>query len=215
MSSIVSFIGEPERETTLLAARIVSLLTGKGYSVAVARSTGSTTPGNTGPRQAEVPFVTLITPDQMTLQLSGNDQNLTLLSHRFLRGADIVIAEGFENDPHIPKINVSVSEEDPVDNHFKRVIAVVTNEHDSGDTHFHRDDNMEIADFIEKRFLLSPRSEQTVLIVNNKKIALNGFIQSILANTVAGFTDTLKKTGDKKDIELYITRFEQTEVISP
>ncbi len=211
MPPLVSFIGNSEKDTTTLVSRIILSLKEQGYSVA--RATG-TTEARSESAQVEEAFVTLVTPDKVRLQITGNNQDLTLLSLRFLRSADIVIAEGFENDPHIPKIHVSADGLDPVNKHFKRIIALVTDQHSTDNTHFHYDDSRKLVRFIEKRFLRSPRPEQTVLIVNNKKIPLNCFIQDILANTVAGFTDTLKKAADKKDIELYINRSGNTASIS-
>ena len=144
--------------------------------------------------------------NQTKRRIKEGTQKLTPIVHRFFRDVDIVIGQGFEHDHRIAKIEVSRDGRDLVDNRTKRVIATVSDQQVSGNFAFHSDDTQHIADFIENRFLSKESREQTVLFVNNRKVALNGFIQKILAKTVIGFIGTLKKIEGSENIELYIRR---------
>jgi molybdopterin-guanine dinucleotide biosynthesis protein B len=211
MPPIISFIGRQPSDTTTVASQVVSHLNESGYSTAVIKSTGdnkiiSDQPGTDTAtyQQAGAHAVTLLAQDQMIIQIKKGGHELTPLAYRFFADADIVIAEGFEDDHHIAKIEVSRDGRDLLCNQAKRVIAVVSDHQVACDSVFRRGDSQDLADFIENRFLLKSKPEQTVLFVNGKKVVLNGFIQKILAGTVEGLVDTLKTKEDARNIELCV-----------
>ena len=211
MPPIISFIGRQPSDTTTVASQVVSHLNESGYSIAVIKSTGdnkiiSDQPGTDTVtyQQAGSQAVTLLDQDQMIIRIKKGGQELTPLAYRFFSDVDIVIAEGFEDDHHIAKIEVSRDGRDLLRNQVKRVIGVVSDRQVAGDSVFRRGDSKNIADFIENRFLLKPKPEQTVLFINGKKVVLNGFIQKILAGAVEGLVDTLKTKEAAKNIELCV-----------
>jgi len=211
MPPIISFIGRNPSDTTIVASQVVSHLNESGYSLAVIKSTGNNTTISDQPgadtviyQQAGSHAVILLDQEQMIIRIKKGGQALTPLAYRFFSDVDIVIAEGFEDDHHIAKIEVSRDGRDLLRNQVKRVIGVVSDRQVTGDSVFRCDDSKKVADFIENRLLLKPKPEHTVLFINGKKIALNGFIQKILAGAVVGLVDTLKTKEDAKNIELCV-----------
>jgi molybdopterin-guanine dinucleotide biosynthesis protein B len=211
MPPIISFIGRKPSDTTIVASQVVSHLTKSGYSLAVIKSTGDNTIISDQPGTDTVTYqkagshaVILLDREQMIIRIKKGGQALTPLAYRFFSDVDIVIAEGFEDDHHIAKIEVSRDGRDLLRNQVKRVIGVVSDRQVTGNSVFRCDDSRKIAGFIENRLLLKPKPEQTVLFINGKKIALNGFIQKILAGAVVGLVDTLKTKEDANNIELCV-----------
>ena len=84
--------------------------------------------------------------------------------------------------------------------------AVYYKEHWGLDQSFEAQVSRELADFIEKRFLSSPRkqTEQTALLINGVRIPLKDWVQEALAGTVSGFVNSLKLNEKVQEIELRI-----------
>ncbi|NOQ46316.1 MAG: molybdopterin-guanine dinucleotide biosynthesis protein B [Desulfobulbaceae bacterium] len=213
MPPIISFIGWHNSGKTTLASQVVSHLKSRDYSVAVIKSTKETNiifdrPGTDTHTYSEAgaDTVTLIAPDQMVMMTKNPDINLTSLAHRYFADMDIVVAEGFKQERHIAKIEVSRGDTELLRDQVTGVIAVATDRQISGDYIFRLDESFEIADFIEKRFLneADRTTERTTLLVNGSKVPLKDFIQESLAGTVAGFVHSLKATHDMREIELRI-----------
>jgi len=195
----------------MVASQVVSHLSERGYSIAVIKSVGDNTIIS---NQSETDIVTcqqtgsravsLLGQNQMIIRVKKGGLELTPLAYRFFSDVDIVIAEGFEDDSRIAKIEVSRAGRDLLRNQVKRVIGVVSDHQVAGDSVFRLGNTKKVACFIENRLLLKPKPEQTVLFINGKKIALNGFIQRFLAGAVLGLVATLKTKEDAKNIELCV-----------
>jgi molybdopterin-guanine dinucleotide biosynthesis protein B len=212
MAAIISFIGYHNSGKTTLVTRVVKHLKAKGLRVGVIKS--SSTQGiefdTVGTdtfkhRQAGADEVMLVTPDQMVLQTRPKNLSLAVLVHRYFCDADIVIGEGFKEARQIAKIEVISSPEQNLRGQVPGVIAVATDLDISADYVFRLNEAVEIADFIEKRFVQKRRHpEKTALLVNGKKIVLKSFIQDSLAGVVSGYVKALKLAGDIDEIELRI-----------
>ena len=212
MAAIISFIGYHNSGKTTLVTRVVKHLKAKGLRVGVIKS--SSTQGiefdTVGTdtfkhRQAGADEVMLVTPDQMVLQTRPKNLSLAVLVHRYFCDADIVIGEGFKEARQIAKIEVISSPEQNLRGQVPGVIAVATDLDISADYVFRLNEAVEIADFIEKRFVQKLRHpEKTALLVNGKKIVLKSFIQDSLAGVVSGYVKALKLAGDIDEIELRI-----------
>jgi molybdopterin-guanine dinucleotide biosynthesis protein B len=213
MTALVSFIGWHDSGKTTLAANVVSHLKRMGYRVAVIKSSSQedivfdTKDTDTYKhRQAGADSVMLVAPDQMVLQTGQKESSLVTLAHRYFPDVDIVIAEGFKHARHIPKIEVIRDPEQILRQQVTGVIAVATDLDISADYVFRLDEPLEIATFIEKRFLQKAGRgiEKTALLVNGRKVPLKGFIQESLAGVVTGYVRTLRLQDDIREIELRI-----------
>ncbi len=213
MSSVVTFIGWHDSGKTTLVKQVVAELKKMGYRVAVIKSSNDTgiqfdTPGTDTSmhKEAGADSVMLVAPDQMVLQTKNTGLSLRTLAHRYFPDVDIVIGEGFKTAKKIPKIEVFRNRDQQLRNEVQGVIAVATNlEGVDANYVFGLDEAVEIALFIEKRFLTRKNgTEKTILLVNGNKIPIKDYIQDALAGTVHGFVKTLKLDKDIKEIELRI-----------
>lgn len=214
MSAIVTFIGWHDSGKTTLISEVVAELKEMGYRVAVIKSSSSNgvmfdSQGTDTQRYKEVgaDSVLFVAPDQMVLQTGSTELSLRTLAHRYFPDVDIVIGEGFKTARKIAKIEVSRNPEQMLRNEVHGVIAVATNIEDIvGDYIFRLDESREIAQFIEKRFLVgkSVRFEQTALLINGNKVPIKDFVQEALAGTVHGFVASLKFVDDIEELELRI-----------
>jgi molybdopterin-guanine dinucleotide biosynthesis protein B len=213
MVPIVSFIGWHDSGKTTLVSKVVAHLKEKGLRVAVVKSTKHTgiefdqTGTDTDTyRKAGADAVTLVAPDQMILFSANPDMNLVALAYRLFHDYDIVIGEGFKHERKISKIEVTSGDAELLRDQVTGVIATVTDRKLTVKNIFRPDESREIADFITKKYIEDPRGrkERTRLVVNGKKIPMKGFVQDALAGTVHGFVQTLKQTGDIREIDLKI-----------
>jgi len=214
MSSIVTFIGWHDSGKTALTSEVVTHLKNMGYRVAVIKSSVEAgamfdSPGTDTARYkaAGADSVMFVGPDQMVLQTANRGLSLRTLAHRYFPDADIVIGEGFKSARKIPKIEVCRNPEQTLRNEVHGVIAVVTDLQDiAGDYIFRMGESLEVAQYIEKRFLSGKERgiERTALLVNGNKIPLKDFVQDSLAGTVHGFVNSLKLVDEITEIELRI-----------
>lgn len=213
MLSVVTFIGWHDSGKTTLVKQVVAELKRMGYRVAVIKSSNDIgiqfdTPGTDTSmhKEAGADSVMLVAPDQVVLQTKNTGLSLRTLAHRYFPDVDIVIGEGFKTAKKIPKIEVFRNRDQQLRDEVQGVIAVATNlEGIDANYVFGLDQAVEIALFIEKRFLTGRNGrEKTVLLVNGNKIPIKDYIQEALAGTVHGFVKTLKLDKDITDIELRI-----------
>lgn len=213
MIPIVSFIGWQDSGKTTIAQQVVAILKKKGYRVWVFKSTHHTSINfdkeNSDTRtycRACADTVSLLAPDQMVTIGHRPEMKLTNIVQRFVHDADIVIGEGFKNERHISKIEVTRAENDYLKDQVNGVIALVADQDVDFDQVFRFDQASDIADFIEQKFLKdsTPQEAEAVLFVNGKKVPMKGFVQDALAGTVQGFISSLKKTDAPETIELRI-----------
>ena len=215
MIPIISFIGWQNSGKTTLIQKIITHLKAQDFRVGVIKAThheniafdrpGSDTDTYS---KAGADSVTLMAPDQMITMTGRPDMKLTDIVNRYFYDFDIVIGEGFKDERHIAKIEVNRNNSEFLRDQVNGVVALVTDQHVSGENIFTADQDIELADFIIKTFLHGREQTQTVLYVNGKKVPLKGFVQDALAETVGGFVRTLKKTANVSDIDLKI-RFKE------
>ena len=214
MPPIITFIGWHDCGKTTLASQVVRHLKERGYSVAVIKSTKETGlildqegTDTYSYRLAGADAVTLIAPDQMVMTTTNPTRILTTLAHRYFSDVDLVVGEGFKEERQVAKIEVSRGDTELLRDQVTGVIAIATDRNISGNFIFRLDESNKVADFIEKRFLNKngQKKDQTVLLVNGKKVVMKDFVQKALAGTVKGFVKTLRVNGsDIQEIELRI-----------
>ena len=213
MIPIVSFIGWQNSGKTSVAQQVVTHLKERGYRVWVIKSTHHTSINfdreDSDTRtycKACADTVSLLAPDQMITIDHRPDMKLAHIVDRFVHDADIVIGEGFKNERHIAKIEVTSGDSDFLKDQVNGVVALVTDREVEFEKVFLPDQSIDIADFIENRYLLTSERHETeaVLFVNGHKVPMKGFVQDALAGTIKGFVSSLKKTEDAEDIEVRI-----------
>ena len=214
MPPIITFIGWHDCGKTTLASQVVRHLKERGYTVAVIKSTKETGlildqegTDTYSYRLAGADAVTLIAPDQMVMTTTNPTRVLTTLAHRYFSDVDLIVGEGFKDERQVAKIEVSRGDTELLRDQVTGVIAIATDRNISGNFIFGLDESSKIADFIEKRFLNKngQKKDQTVLLINGKKVVMKDFVQKALAGTVKGFVNTLRiNGGDTRDIELRI-----------
>ncbi len=214
MPQVITFIGWHDSGKTTLVGKVIRQLRSKGYRVAVIKSSSDATvrfdtPGTDTEKhkQAGADSVMFVGPDQMVLQTGNDGLSLQTLAHRYFPDVDIVIGEGFKKAHKTAKIEVLRNPAQQLRNEVHGVIAVATDLADIvGDSVFRLDDDLEIAEFIEKRFQLGqPKGvEKAALLVNGNKVYLKNFIQDALAGTVHGFVSSLDITEGIDEIEIRI-----------
>ena len=214
MPPIITFIGWHDCGKTTLASQVVRHLKERGYSVAVIKSTKETGlildqegTDTYSYRLAGADAVTLIAPDQMVMTTTNPTRVLTTLAHRYFSDVDLVVGEGFKEERQVAKIEVSRGDTELLRDQVTGVIAIATDRNISGNFIFRLDESNKVADFIEKRFLNKngQKKDQTVLLVNGKKVVMKDFVQKALAGMVKGFVNTLRINGsDIQEIELRI-----------
>ena len=118
----------------------------------------------------------------------------------------MLILTPFKHARQVAKIEVIINPEQMLRKEVPGVIAVATDLNISADYVFRLNEGAEIADFIEKRFLLNEKRQPdtTSLLVDGKKIVLKDFIQNSLAGVVSGYIKSLKMTEEIGEIELRI-----------
>ncbi len=213
MPPVVTFVGWHDSGKTSVAVEVVNYLKKQGFRVGVIKSSSEAQAQFDSPatdtgkhKQAGADTVMFVGPDQMVLQTEKTDLSLITLVHRYFSNVDIVIGEGFKYAKQVPKIEVLRDREKSLKGKIPGVIAVVTDCDMSGDYVFRTKEKKEVGMFIEKRFLseFKKRKEKTALLVNGKKVPVNGFIQNALAGSISGLVSSLKLKQEIDSIEIRI-----------
>lgn len=214
MIPVVSFIGWKNSGKTTLAQQVVASLKEKGYRVGVVKSTHHTAVDfdreNSDTRQycnASADVVALLAPDQMVSFTSRPDMKLIDLVNRYFHDVDIVVGEGFKNERHIAKIEVTGGEGELLRDQVTGVVALVTERtFPDGTRTFRPDQIQEISGWIIEQFVEqeSDHDIDAVLFVNGKKVPMKGFVRDALAKTVVGFVSSLKRTTNPESMEIRI-----------
>jgi len=125
------------------------------------------------------------------------------LAERFIRGADIIVAEGFKQGKH-PKVEVyRRTAEEPLAAELENLIAVVTDEHLSVKVPcISLHDIPILADIIEEHVMYPQRETCTRLWVDGKLVALKPFPKSVIAKTVEGMVSSLRGCASPEEIEI-------------
>jgi len=209
----VTFIGWHNSGKTTLVCQVVKRLKERGWKVAVIKSSshegiafdaeGSDTARL---KEAGAVAVALAAPDQLVIFQENRQMPLPALAHRFFPDADLVIGEGFKKASGVDKIEVAPSGSAPeLFRQAPQVVAVVTSQEAPGVMVFRPDEVDELAQFLEKRYILKDRDKPAAsLLVNGRSIPLKFFVQQAIAGAVSGLVDSLKGTKGAETIEILV-----------
>ena len=226
MPPVISFIGWHNSGKTTLTSQVVAQLKGRGYTVAVIKSTKEIGIETDQPqtdtaiyRSAGADSVALVAPDQLVIFSKPPEIDLLALAHRYFIDMDIVIAEGFKHAAHVPKIEVRRGTDGPLlRDEVDGVVAIATDQPLAGSPCFRLDQIREIADFIEARLLTGKKlpAAQMSLTINGDCIPLPEPIRSQLAATVGVLLAPLQSSlhGDPGSMQLTIQYSQPIDEIS-
>ena len=213
MPDCITFIGWHNSGKTTLLVEIVGILKERGWNVCVVKSSSHSgvsfdTPEKDSSRfkAAGADEVAFIAPDQVVVMKRNDNIPFRVLAHRFFPDADIVLGEGFKNANGVDKIEVARQGEEPtLYREVSGVMAVVTDADVPGTRVFRRNETMEIAEFIEKRYILQDLDRPSAhLLVNGRHIPLKFFVQQAIAGAVSGLVEALKGTQGAETIEILV-----------
>jgi len=117
---------------------------------------------------------------------------------------DLVLIESYKKD-RVPKIEVHRKElGDDFICPTKSLSAIITDVQLKIDKpQFPINDTSAIADFIERNFVLKPKSD-TSLFVNGKQIPIKLFVKDFMAKALLAMVSTLKGVGEIKNLDISI-----------
>ena len=212
---VICVVGNSGAGKTTLIERLLRELSGRNYRVAAVkhcpRGFDLDVAGKDSWRftQAGASGVFLTSPGRVGLIEDIEPvPGLKGIAERYFPSFDIVLGEGFSEEKEVAKIvilrkGISHYIQSPQDD----VLAVVSDFEIKADKPvFKPDDVSGIADFIEQLLVGESGAESSVtLIINEKPVPLNAFVQSVIKKVIMGIVDTLKREDEKlKQIDIII-----------
>lgn len=214
MVPILSVVGRSNSGKTMLLEKLIRELTGRG------RRVGTIKHHFRGPVEVDVPgkdswrhrragarTVALSSPD--TLFVVGDiagEWPLGAVAHLALFDVDLILTEGFKSGP-MPKIEVNRATQGmpllcgPEDH----LVAVVTDRDlPLSVPRFGLEDVGPLADFIEREFLRGFGPSRVDLLVDGRRVALDGQIQEVLSRVVRSLVPDGQDLAGGPPIELRI-----------
>jgi len=212
---VVSVVGSSEAGKTTLIERLLRELSGREYRVAAVKHCPHgfdlDVEGKDSWRfmEAGASGVFLTSPGRVGL-IEDKEQvpGLKSIAEHYFSSYDIVFGEGFSGEKEVAKIvvlrkGISDYVQSPQDD----VLALVSDFEIKADKPvFKPDDVSGIADFIEQLLVRESKAGSSVtLIINEKPVPLNAFVQSVIKKVIIGIIDTLRREDEKlKQIDVII-----------
>jgi len=212
---VLSVVGDSGAGKTTLIERLIRELSGRNYRVAAVkhcpRGFDLDVAGKDSWRftQAGASGVFLTSPGRVGLIVDIEPvPGLKSIAEHYFPSFDVVFGEGFSGDKDVAKIVILRK---GVSQHIKtprgETLAIVSDFEIKADKPvFDPNDVTGIADFIEQLLGGEGRAENSVtLVINEKPVPLNAFVQSVIEKVIIGIVDTLKREDETlKEIRLKI-----------
>lgn len=219
MPPIISFVARPDHGKTTVLEKLIPELTGRGLRVGTIKHHihrfEMDKPGKDTWRhkQAGAHTVALSSPAGLGLIRDVEaDMEVEELVARYFFDLDLVLTEGYKHKS-FPKIEVfrkQGADTSPLPRRDGSWAAFVTDTDPGADLPcFGLDDTAALADFIIDRFLRPAAGNRAVLMVDDKVIPMNSFVESFLSQAVAGMISSLKGCRDPKLITISIRNEEK------
>ena len=212
---VICVVGNSGAGKTTLIERLLRELSGRNYRVAAVkhcpRGFDLDVAGKDSWRftQAGASGVFLTSPGRVGLIEDMEPvPGLKSIAEHYFPNFDVVFGEGFSEDKDVAKVVIlrkGVSEQ--VKTPQDELLAIVSDFEIKADKPvFNPKDVSGIADFIEQLLVGEGGTENSVkLIINEKPVPLNAFVQSIFKKVILGIVDTLKRADEKlKQIKVII-----------
>ena len=214
MVPIVSIVGRSNSGKTTLLEKLIRELASRGWRI------GTIKHHFHGPVQVDVPgkdswrhkhagaqVVALSSAETFfVIRDTAGEMPLEAIAHLALFGVDCILTEGFKSGP-MPKIEVSRDGPGapllcgPADQ-----LAAVVSEWDSGVPvpHFGPQDTSLLADFIERTFLKTSHPSRVDVLLDGRRVSLDGQSQEILARVIRCLVGDSRNPGSGPAIEVRI-----------
>jgi molybdopterin-guanine dinucleotide biosynthesis protein B len=214
MIPVISIVGKSKAGKTTLIEGLVAELKQRGYRVATLKHSPQgfelDLRGKDSWRyvQSGSDAVVISSPQKLAM-IRPQDHDATIEELLAFLGPDfdIVLAEGFRKGSGL-KIEVhrkAVGEGLLLSP--KELLAIVSDEPVEADVpQFSPQDISGVASFIEEKIISKWPEEETVLLVNGSRLALNRFTREIIANALVGMVSALKGVGKIKSLHVFVRR---------
>jgi molybdopterin-guanine dinucleotide biosynthesis protein B len=210
---IISIVGKSDSGKTTLIEKLVPELTRRGYRIATVKhdvhgfEVDREGKDSWRHKQAGAHTVVISSPDKVAL-IRDVEKDLTLdeIRDKLIQDVDLILSEGYKKDVQ-PKIEIFRKEKhkELLCAKEDHLVAIASNKKfDVGVPCFGLEDMKGLADFVEKEFLRSKRSEEISLNINGRPIPLSPFVRDFLTKTIRGMVSALKGCEKSKRIEIYI-----------
>jgi molybdopterin-guanine dinucleotide biosynthesis protein B len=210
---IISIVGKSDSGKTTLIEKLVPELTRRNYRIATVKhdvhgfEVDREGKDSWRHKKAGAHTVVIASPNKVAL-IRDVEKDLTLekIREKLIQDVDLILAEGYKKDVQ-PKIEVFRKEKhkELLCTEKDNLVAIASNQaFNIGIPCFDLEDIKEIANFIEKKFLIPKAKGSVFLKVDGKEIPLNRFVSGFLSNTIKGMVGSLKDCETAKRIEIHI-----------
>jgi molybdopterin-guanine dinucleotide biosynthesis protein B len=212
---IISIVGKSDSGKTTLIEKLVPELTRRNYRIATVKhdvhgfEVDREGKDSWRHKKAGAHTVVIASPNRVAL-IRDVEKDLTLeeIREKLIQDVDLILSEGYKKDVQ-PKIEVFRKEkhQELLCTEEDNLVAIVSNQaFNIGIPCFDLEDVKELANFIEKKFLISKARGSVFLTVDGKEIPLNRFVSGFLSNTIKGMVGSLKDCETAMRIEIHIER---------
>lgn len=204
---IVSIVGRKNSGKTTLIEGIIHELKKRGYRVGIIKHCSHNLEIKDIDREGKDTYkhqlcgadaVVLSGPNKLMLfQATEKSLQIDNISRTYLQSMDIILTEGYklEDKPKIEIFRRQIGGDEGLlcNQKDNNLTAVVTDcKFDLGIPCFELDAYKEITDFLEQTVIQRVQSTEVLLVVNGKKIPLNGFVRSFMQKTIMGMIQSLR-----------------------
>ncbi len=205
MAPIISVVGKRSSGKTTFICKIIKELKRRKYQVGVIKHSPDgfdidKTKDNSKFYNEGADITVAVSEKEMLLLKRLQNQKLPDIIDNYFRGMDIVLIEGYKFEKY-PKILI-YSEDKELS--YSNIFAVISDTKIKGMCTINTNEIKEVVDMIEKKYLT--KKEEVEVKIDNKKIPLNPFVQSIIKNSILGMLKCLKGGEEKGDISIKIRR---------
>jgi len=213
MIPILSIVGKSDSGKTTLIEKLVPELTRRGYRVATVKhdvhgfEVDREGKDSWRHKQAGAHTVVISSPNKVAL-IRDVEKDLTLdeIREKLIQDVDLILSEGYKKDVQ-PKIEVFRKEKhkELLCTQKDHLVAVTSNQKFDIDVPcFDLEDMEGLADFIEKKFLISTSHLEISLKVDGRPISLTPFVRDFLNKTIKGMLSALKGCETSQRIDIHI-----------
>jgi molybdopterin-guanine dinucleotide biosynthesis protein B len=213
MIPIISIVGRSDSGKTTLIEKLVPELTRRNYRIATVKhdvhgfEVDQEGKDSWRHKKAGAHTVVIASPNRVAL-IRDVEKDLTLeeIREKLIQDVDLILSEGYKKDVQ-PKIEVFRKEKhkELLCTEKDNLIAIVSNQaFNIGIPCFDLEDTKGLANFIEKKFLISKAKGSVFLKVDGKEIPLNRFVRGFLSNAIKGMVASLRGCEKAERIEIHI-----------